>query len=211
MKPLWIVEYRHGQQWYACRDWYVTRQQARDWIRGQWGTGETDTVRIVKYSRIEVSLKKQKPKRNKVHTPRPRAELLAVVAKRLSKLDTNFDLPNPKHIDDMSAQLQRGLNRLKFGQAEELDLLNLQDAANVALKLITDKNFPEALIHAKSAEHALIMIDERKTTTGRWVAKASELEAIEAFLPLHDAIVQNSPHIEIERATAAVQRDLEAA
>ena len=149
--------------------------------------------------------------RKKRHIPRPRHELLFAVASRLAKLPTNFDLPNPAHIDRMSQQLQTALERLKFGKAEELDLLNLQDACNVALKLITDDNFPEAQIHTKAAEHSLVMIDERKTVTGHWVAKASELDAIEAFLPLHDAILANSCHREIETATDAVRRDLEAA
>lgn len=144
----------------------------------------------------------------KRYVPRPHHELVFAIASRLAKLPTNFDLPNPAHIERMSKQLQRALEKLKFGKADEIDLLNFQDAVNVALKLITDDNFPEALIHTKAAEHALIMIDERKTVTGHWVAKASELAAIESFLPLHDAIVSNCPHVEIERATRAVQQDL---
>jgi hypothetical protein len=152
-----------------------------------------------------------RPRRQKRHVQRPHAELVFAVASRLAKLPTNFDLPNPEHVNDMSKQLQTALQRLKFGKASDDDLNNLADAVNVALKLITDENFPEARIHTKSAENALILIDERKTVTGHWVARASELDAIEAFLPLHDVIVQNSTHIEIERATAAVRRDLEAA
>lgn len=152
---------------------------------------------------------RQKTKRR--HIPRPHIELVAAVARRLVKLETDHQLPDPAHIDDVSCQLQLALDRLQFGRATERDLLNLQDAVNVALKLITDDNFADALIHTRAAENALVLIDERKTTTGHWVAKASELSAIEAFLPLHDAIVANCSHREIENATNAVRRDLEAA
>jgi hypothetical protein len=147
----------------------------------------------------------------KKHTPRSRGELIYATAMRLAMLPTIYSTPNPAHIDEMSAQLATALQNLKFGRATEKNLLNLQDAVNVALKLITDENFADALIYTRAAEHALTMIDERKTTTGHWVAKASELEAIDAFLPLHDTIIANCPHIEIERATDAVKRELEAA
>lgn len=149
-----------------------------------------------------------KPKRNKMHKPRPREEIVLAIATRLAKLDTDHDLPNPKHIEIMSNQLESAVQRLKFGKVTHDDLLNLQDAVNVALELITDDNFADALIHTKAAEHALIMIDERKTTTGHWVAKASELDTIKSFLPIHDTILANCPHIEIEQATKAVQLDL---
>jgi len=149
-----------------------------------------------------------KSRKNRRRIPRPRYELICAVAERLSKLPTNFDLPNSEHVDQMSAQLHRAVDRLKFGQADEQDLLNLQDAVNVSLKLITPENFAEALFAAKAAEHALIQLDERKTATGRWVAKLAELDALEAFLPYHDAIVSHSAHVEIERACAAVREDL---
>lgn len=147
-------------------------------------------------------------KRRKKHTPRPRAELLIAVAERLAKLPTNFELPDPAHVSQMSAQLHRAVDRLKFGQADDADLLNLQDAVNVSLKLITADNFADALIHVKAAEHALVQLDERKTATGRWVARLAELDALEAFLPYHDAIVGASAHLEIERACVAVREDL---
>jgi hypothetical protein len=140
-----------------------------------------------------------------------RAEMIGKIAKRLNSLSSDFETPDPNHINDMSAQLQRAYDRLRTGQATDDDIHNLVDAVNVCLKLITDERFPEAQIFAKSAEAALIVIDERKTERGRWVAKASELNAIEQFLPIHDAIVQNSAHIEIEQACAAVRKDLEAA
>lgn len=149
-----------------------------------------------------------KSRKGRKYVPRPRYEQLCVIAEKLSKLPTDFELPNPEHIAQMSAQLHRAVERLKFGKATEQDLLNLQDCVNVSLKLITPENFPEALIPAKAAENALIQLDERKTATGRWVAKLAELEALESFVPIHDAIVSNSAHLEIERATAAVRADL---
>lgn len=155
-------------------------------------------------------MSRHRPPRNKPHKPRPWRELVTAIATKLVKIETDFMLPNPEHIEQMSTQLDLAVQRLKFGKVQEQDLLNLQDAVNVALKLITDDNFADALIHTRAAEHALVMIDERKTVTGHWVAKASELDAIEAFLPLHDAILANCPHIEIENATKAVKRDLEA-
>lgn len=151
---------------------------------------------------------KSKGRKNKRHVPRPHIELVFAVASRLSKMPTNFDLPNVEHIEQMSRQLERGFERLKFGKALETDLSNFQDAVNVALHLITDDNFADALIHTRAAENALTLIDERKTATGNWVARASELSAIEAFLPLHDAIVGNSCHLEIEHATLAVRRGM---
>ena len=95
----------------------------------------------------------------------------------------------PSTVEHISIELAAAVHRLQFGGVTTDDLLNLQDAVNVCIKLVTPTNYPQALLHLRAAENALVLIDERKTSTGRWGANSRELDAIKEFLPYHDAML----------------------
>ena len=117
----------------------------------------------------------------------------------------------PSTVEHISIELAAAVHRLQFGGVTTDDLLNLQDAVNVCIKLVTSTNYPQALLHLRAAENALVLIDERKTSTGRWGANSRELDAIKEFLPYHDAMLGSAPVNEIEDATDAVKHELKAA